>query len=46
MAWPGGLHELDLLVAAVALQHNAVLVSFDADFEAIVMDCHVLDRAA
>jgi hypothetical protein len=25
----------DLLVAAVALHHNAVLVSFDADFEAI-----------
>jgi predicted nucleic acid-binding protein len=28
--------SLDLLVAAVALHHNAVLVSFDADFEAIV----------
>ena len=28
--------SLDLLVAAVALPHNAVLVSFDADFEAIV----------
>ena len=27
--------SLDLLVAAVALDHNAVLVSFDADFEAI-----------
>jgi len=27
--------SLDLLVAAVALHHNAVLVSFDADFEAI-----------
>ena len=27
--------SLDLLVAAVALNHNAVLVSFDADFEAI-----------
>ena len=26
--------SLDLLVAAVALHHNAVLVSFDADFEA------------
>jgi predicted nucleic acid-binding protein len=29
------LLSLDLLVAAVALHHNAVLVSFDADFEAI-----------
>jgi hypothetical protein len=27
--------SLDLLVAAVALHHNAVLVSFDADIEAI-----------
>jgi len=27
--------SLDLLVAAVALHHNAVLVSFDADFETI-----------
>jgi len=27
--------SLDLLVAAVALHHNAVLVSFDADFEAV-----------
>ena len=27
--------SLDLLVAAVALYHNAELVSFDADFEAI-----------
>ena len=27
--------SLDLLVAAVALYHNAVLVTFDADFEAI-----------
>ena len=27
--------SLDLLVAAVALHHNAVLVSFDVDFEAI-----------
>ena len=27
--------SLDLLVAAVALHHNAVLVSFDTDFEAI-----------
>ena len=27
--------SLDLLVAAVALHHNAELVSFDADFEAI-----------
>ncbi len=27
--------SLDLLVAAVALHHNAVLVSFDADFDAI-----------
>ena len=27
--------SLDLLVAAVALHHNAVLVSFDANFEAI-----------
>jgi predicted nucleic acid-binding protein len=27
--------SLDLLVAAVALHHNAVLVSFDSDFEAI-----------
>jgi predicted nucleic acid-binding protein len=27
--------SLDLLVAAVAVHHNAVLVSFDADFEAI-----------
>ena len=26
---------LDLLVAAVALHHKAVLVSFDADFETI-----------
>ena len=26
---------LDLLVAAVALHHSAVLVSFDADFETI-----------
>jgi predicted nucleic acid-binding protein len=29
------LLSLDLLVAAVALHHNALLVSFDADFEAI-----------
>jgi len=29
------LLSLDLLVAAVALHHNAVLVSFDGDFEAI-----------
>lgn len=29
--------SLDLLVAAVALHHNAVLVSFDADFEAIAL---------
>ena len=29
------LLSLDLLVAAVALHHNAMLVSFDADFEAI-----------
>ena len=29
--------SLDLLVAAVALHHNAVLVSFDADFEAITL---------
>ena len=28
--------SLDLLVAAVALHYNAVLVSFDADFDAIV----------
>ena len=27
--------SLDLLVAAVALHHNAVLVSFDTDFDAI-----------
>lgn len=27
--------SLDLLIAAVALHHNAVLVSFDTDFEAI-----------
>ena len=27
--------RLDLLIAAVALHHNAELVSFDADFEAI-----------
>ncbi|MFN9643809.1 MAG: PIN domain-containing protein [Cyanobacteriota bacterium] len=27
--------SLDLLVAAVALHHNALLVSFDADFDAI-----------
>jgi len=27
--------SLDLLVAAVAVHHNAVLVSFDTDFEAI-----------
>jgi len=27
--------SLDLLIAAVALHHNAELVSFDADFEAI-----------
>jgi hypothetical protein len=27
--------SLDLLVAAVALHHHAVLVSFDADFEAV-----------
>ncbi|WP_396123193.1 PIN domain-containing protein [Cyanobium sp. A1C-AMD] len=27
--------SLDLLVSAVALHHNALLVSFDADFEAI-----------
>ena len=27
--------SLDLLIAAVALHHNAALVSFDADFEAI-----------
>ena len=29
--------SLDLLVAAVALYHNAVLVSFDADFEAVAL---------
>ncbi|EAQ69418.1 PIN domain protein [Synechococcus sp. RS9909] len=29
------LLSLDLLIAAVALHHNAVLVTFDADFEAI-----------
>jgi predicted nucleic acid-binding protein len=29
------VYSLDLLIAAVALHHNAVLVSFDADFEAI-----------
>ena len=29
--------SLDLLVAAVALHHNAVLVSFEADFEAIAL---------
>lgn len=29
------LLSLDLLIAAVALYHNAVLVTFDADFEAI-----------
>ena len=29
--------SLDLLVAAVALHHNAVLVSFDADFEAVAL---------
>ena len=29
--------SLDLLVAAVALHHDAVLVSFDADFEAVAM---------
>jgi predicted nucleic acid-binding protein len=28
--------SLDLLVAAMALHHNAVLVSFDTDFEAII----------
>jgi predicted nucleic acid-binding protein len=27
--------SVDLLVAAVALHHNAVLMSFDADFDAI-----------
>ena len=27
--------SLDLLIAAVALHHNAAVVSFDADFEAI-----------
>ena len=27
--------SLDLLVAVVALHHNALLVSFDADFETI-----------
>ena len=27
--------SLDLLIAAVALHHNATVVSFDADFEAI-----------
>lgn len=27
--------SLDLLIAAVALQHDAAVVSFDADFEAI-----------
>ena len=31
--------SLDLLVAAVALHHNAVLVSFDADFETIASVC-------
>ena len=29
------LLSLDLLIAALALYHNAVLVTFDADFEAI-----------
>lgn len=29
--------SLDLLVASVALHHNAMLVSFDADFEAIAL---------
>ena len=29
--------SLDLLIAAVALHHNAELVSFDADFEAIAL---------
>jgi predicted nucleic acid-binding protein len=29
--------SLDLLIAAVALHHNAALVSFDADFEAITL---------
>jgi predicted nucleic acid-binding protein len=29
------VQRFDLLVAAVALHHNAVRVSFDADFEAI-----------
>jgi len=29
------LLSLDLLIAAVALHHNAVLVTFDADFETI-----------
>jgi len=31
------LFSLDLLIAAVALHHNAELVSFDADFEAIAL---------
>jgi predicted nucleic acid-binding protein len=33
--------SLDLLVAAVALHHDAVLVSFDADFEAIASVCEL-----
>jgi predicted nucleic acid-binding protein len=42
--------SVDLLVAAVALHHNAVLVSFDADFNAIAsvsaLRLHRLTRPA
>lgn len=42
--------SLDALVAALALQHNAMLVSFDTDFEAIAsigaLRLHRLSRPA
>ena len=33
--------SLDLLIAAVALQHNAELITFDADFQFIARACRL-----